>query len=325
MTTLDERVAALLLAEQAFAPATPGFVGCEIDLPVLRPTAPAGRAPRRHGFLTTSDPHTAVLSGPPSPGIEACLARMADDLATPLPFTVDPAGTGGIRVALEAGLDGGGPLGLPRRWRLAHTLAPVLAAAFANSPLRDGAPTGWRSTRQARHRDLPVVPTGGPDPRAAWAAYVLDTPAADGRSFRSGQRPGPAELDRHLAALRPPVAARGHLELDVADRQPGTGWRVVVAVTAVLLDDPRAAAAAEQATAGLAGEPRLWERAARDALTDSELAAAARACFLAAYASLARQGVSRELRDAVADFTERYVLRGRCPADDVLDRATAHP
>jgi hypothetical protein len=45
----------------------------------------------------------------------------------------------------------------------------------------------------------------------------------------------------------------------------------------------------------------------------------------AAYAALARQGAARDLRDAVAGFTERYVLRGRCPADDVLDRATARP
>jgi glutamate--cysteine ligase len=46
---------------------------------------------------------------------------------------------------------------------------------------------------------------------------------------------------------------------------------------------------------------------------------------MAAYAALARQGVSRELRDAVAEFTERYVHRGRCPADDILDNATARP
>ncbi|HWS38881.1 MAG TPA: glutamylcysteine synthetase, partial [Actinoplanes sp.] len=111
--------------------------------------------------------------------------------------------------------------------------------------------------------------------------------------------------------------------LDVADRQPGDGWRVPAAVAAVLLDDPRAADEAIEATERLAGEPALWERAARDALTDPVLAAAARDCFLAAYAALTRQGVSRELRDAVAEFTERYVYRNRCPADDVLDRATA--
>jgi glutamate--cysteine ligase len=108
----------------------------------------------------------------------------------------------------------------------------------------------------------------------------------------------------------------------VADRQPGGGWQVPIAVIAALIDDPVAAAEAEAATAGLSGE--LWERAARDGLSDPELGAAARECFVAAYAALARQGVARGVRDAAADFTERYVLRGRCPADDVLDRVAGH-
>ncbi|MEV4351806.1 glutamylcysteine synthetase, partial [Actinoplanes sp. NPDC049596] len=76
--------------------------------------------------------------------------------------------------------------------------------------------------------------------------------------------------------------------------------------------------AAAKATAGLAAEPGLWERAARDALSDPVLAAAAREVFVEAYAALARHGVDRDLRDEVAEFTERYVMRGRCPADDVL-------
>ena len=332
MTIMTEQAAALLLAEHAFAPATPGFVGAEVDLPLGSPglpdalfTALALRPTLRHGFLTARSARLAVVSGPPSPGLETCLARMADDLAGPLPLPgmagSDHVGIvpgdgdeGGVRVSLEAGLDGGGPLGLSRRWALAGTLAPVLAAAFANSPLRDGQPTGWRSTRQARHREHPVLPPIA-DPRAAWAAYVL---ASDG-PFRAAAQPRLGDLVRHVDALRPPVAARGHLEIDVADRQPGDGWRVVVAVTTALLDDPRAAAATEQITAPLAAEPRLWERAARDALTDPVLAAAARGCFVEAYGTLARHGASRDLRDTVAEFTERYVMRGRCPADDLLD------
>ena len=266
-------------------------------------------------------------------------------------------GPAGIRIGLEAGLDGGGLLGLPRRWALAHTLAPVLAAAFANSPLDRGRPSGWRSLRQAARRELATLPSaagpsrppaggipggpptpttggkpGGPptslaglDPRVSWTAYVMDAPVPGGRTLRqwarSANRPTAADLDRHLAALRPPVAARGHLELDFADRQPGAGWQVAVAVTTTLLDDPLAAAAAEAATEHFAYAKGVWLRAARDALTDPELAAAARECFLAAYAALARQGAARGLRDAVADFTERYVLRGRCPADDQLARA----
>jgi glutamate--cysteine ligase len=166
------------------------------------------------------------------------------------------------------------------------------------------------------------------DPRAAWTSYVLDAESHDGRSLRTRLHAGevtPGELDRHLAALTPPVAARGHLEIEVGDRQRGNGWRLPIAVAVTLLDDPRAAQEAAVATGALAGEPRLWERVARDALTDPVLAAAARECFLAAYAALARHGADRRLRDALAEYTERYVLRGRTPADDQLDLRSVRP
>jgi glutamate--cysteine ligase len=167
--TLTELAAELLITDQAFAPAAPGFVGTAVDLPGTVP----GRRHLRHGFLATRAPGVVTVSGPPSPGIAAAVARMADDLrvATVAADGGDP-GAAGVRVAVEAGLEGGGPHGLVDRWRLAHTLGPVLAAAFANAPGH-----GWRSVRQARHRDRPVVPAGGPDPWTAWAGAVLDAPA----------------------------------------------------------------------------------------------------------------------------------------------------
>lgn len=356
MISLTERAARLLLAGSAFTPSRPGFVGAAVDLLVSQPGLPASLAgslaaerPRlRHGFLTARSRRVAVVSGPPSPGIDAAIARLADDLPRPLPLLhshgvsvleeasddVDPArpgtsftaATAGVRVGLEAGLDEPGLLGLNRRWTLAHALAPVLAAAFANSPLRHGRPTGWRSSRQA----LRTLPRCTADPRADWSDHVLNARVAGtSRTFREwsgagpGARPLITDLTRHLETVRPPVAARRHLEIDVADRQPGTDWQVVVAVTAALLDDPHAAVQALAATEPLRTIPGLWARATRDALTDPALAAAARVCFVAAYESLTRQGVSRGVRDSVASFTERYVLRGRCPADDVLDRARA--
>jgi len=359
--SLTEPAAERLVADHALTPGLPGLTGVAVDLLLDGPGPPAAligsardRTPLRHGFLGARSPRIVVVSGPPSPGIDVCAARMAEDLPLSLAMlaghrvtvlqeaadAVDPTtatddayakATAGVRVALEAGVEGDGPYGLRRRWHLAHAIAPVLAAAFANAPLRNGRPTGWRSVRQALRRDLPAAPPGL-DPRRAWTALVLDAPVTGtGRTLRDWTRSGPgdgpttADLTGHLASLRPPVAARGHLELDVADRQPGHGWRVPLAVIAALLDDPQAATEAEAATQALAATPRLWERAARDALTDPALAAAARGCFVAAYAALARQGAARDLRDSVADFTERYVLRGRCPADDVLDRATARP
>ncbi|MEU4222085.1 glutamate-cysteine ligase family protein, partial [Actinoplanes sp. NPDC026623] len=176
MISLTEPAAERLVADQAFAPALPGFVGLAVDLLLDPPGPPAQRVPLRHGFLAAGSARVAVVSGPPSPGIDSSAARMAEDLrmvrrlAAPkeAPDAVEPA-TAGIRIGLEAGVDGAGPYGLGRRWHLAHAIAPVLAAAFANSPLRHGRPAGWRSVRQAARRDLPAAPPGD-DPRAAWAA-----------------------------------------------------------------------------------------------------------------------------------------------------------
>ncbi|WP_236718158.1 glutamate-cysteine ligase family protein [Actinoplanes sp. TFC3] len=347
MLTLTENKARTLLEDAAFAPARPGFVGVEVDLLLASPGLPAplvstlteGVSPLRHGYLAAHSARVAVVSGPPSPGLDVALIRMGEDLPLPLPLLAGHdlavlseaadespalAGTAGVRVSLETGLDEDGLLGLRRRWTLAHALAPVLAAAFANSPLRRGRPTGWRSTRQALRALNPVLG----DPRSDWADTVLDAPVAGTaitfRAWtRAADRPTCEDLMRHTATVRPPIAARGHLEIDVADRQPGAGWRVPAAVITALLDEPRAAVQALNATAALAGQHRLWERAAREGLSDPVLARAARLCFVAAYEGLTRQGISREVRDAVAAFTDRYVMRGRCPADDVLDRAAA--
>ncbi len=43
------------------------------------------------------------------------------------------------------------------------------------------------------------------------------------------------------------------------------------------------------------------------------------ACFAAAREALPRLGASDRVLDAVDEFTDRYVARGRCPADDLLD------
>jgi glutamate--cysteine ligase len=121
------------------------------------------------------------------------------------------------------------------------------------------------------------------------------------------------------------VAARGRLEIDVTDRLPGAGWQVAAAIVSTLVEDPQAATEALAATAESRATPYLWERAARDALTDPDLAAAARSLFLSAYGALARRGAPRPARDAVAAYLERFVLRGRCPADDPRPTRDPHP
>ncbi|MFI9214485.1 ergothioneine biosynthesis glutamate--cysteine ligase EgtA [Streptomyces werraensis] len=256
-----------------------------------------------------------------------------------------------VQVCVDAGHEEPGPLGHVRRWWMAHLLGAVLVAVFANSPVSAGRPTGWLSTRQLRWAQIGAGRAGAPpldaDPRGAWARHVLDAPVMcvrrddDGPwevpedlSFRHWTRrrapraPTHDDLDYHVTTLFPPVRPRGHLELRMMDAQPGEdGWTVPLAVTAALFDDPEAAETAyrtvkplAERTRGLAA-PRnpLWRDAARDGLADPELREAAAVCFAAALAALPRLGATTALVDRVAAFQDRYVARGRCPADDLLD------
>jgi ergothioneine biosynthesis glutamate--cysteine ligase EgtA len=264
--------------------------------------------------------------------------------------------TASVQVCVDAGDDSTGTSGYRWRWRLLHALGPVLVAAFANSPLWQGRPTGWKSTRQAIWARIdpgrtspppgadPVTTNGSDggaaaDPRSAWVDYALAAQvmcvrrtaeqswtAPPGLTFRDwlrggGERPATlGDLIYHLSTLFPPVRPQGHLEVRFIDAQPGDGWVVATAVVAALLDDPVAADTAMTAVAPL-WQADPWLRAARCGPADPAIAAASRCCFEAAAAGLRRLGASATVIGAVTDFSERYVAAGRCPADDRLDEA----
>ncbi|MEU6626196.1 ergothioneine biosynthesis glutamate--cysteine ligase EgtA [Streptomyces litmocidini] len=313
------------------------------DLAAVRAAlGPLGLTLSGYGVDPWHAPRGRVLHEPRYDAMEVALARTG------------PAGrammceSASVQVCLDAGLEEPGPLGYHRRWQLAHLLGAVLVAAFANSPVHGGRRTGWRSTRQALWAELDprraLAPPPDGEPRAEWAAHVLDTPVMcvraeegpwavpEGLTFREWLRTGlprPADADDlryHMTTLFPPVRPRGHLELRMMDAQPGAdGWMVPVAVTTAVFDDPEAAESvyravkplAERAGPGPAPRNPLWLAAARDGLADAELHAAARAVFSAALDALPRIGASEGVRRAVAAFHERYVIPGGCPADDL--------
>ncbi|MEU9376200.1 ergothioneine biosynthesis glutamate--cysteine ligase EgtA [Streptomyces sp. NPDC048255] len=331
--------------ELSSAPAA-GLTGCvdglQQDLTAVRAALRAqglilqglGADPRR--------PHRRLLNSPRYDAMETYFDRTG------------PAGrammrsTASVQVCVDAGQEEPGPLGHGRRWRMAHLLGAVLVAAFANSPAAEGPYAGWRSARQGIWNDLDqrrvLAPPLDAEPRSGWTRHALDTEvmcvrsAADGAwqvprglTFRSwlrtgGPRPPTAEdLEYHLTTLFPPVRPRGHLELRMIDAQPGEdGWLVPVAVVHALFDDQEAAESAYRVAKGLADaygagpSPRnpLYRSAARYGLADPELHAAAVAGFRAAAEALPRLGASTRVKDAVGAFADRYVLRGRCPADD---------
>jgi ergothioneine biosynthesis glutamate--cysteine ligase EgtA len=273
-------------------------------------------------------------------------------------------GTASVQVCVDAGDDSAGGSGYRARWRLLHAIGPVLVAAFANSPLRNGKPTGWRSSRQQvwAHMDpgRTRAPAENGDPRDAWATYALDAKlmcvrepgsadwtAPAGLTFREWLRGGSAtlrpptgeDLTYHLSTLFPPVRPQGHLELRMIDAQLGDGWIVPAAVVMALTSDARAAEAAMAAVEPVwaqfrdagdngagdhLGSMGPWLRAARFGPADPTISRASKQCFEAAGAALSRSGAPAPIRQAVADFTERYVVKDRCPADDQLEGVPVH-
>ncbi|WP_308259428.1 ergothioneine biosynthesis glutamate--cysteine ligase EgtA [Pseudonocardia sp. H11422] len=338
----------------------------------LDPSSPA--LPLPAGSTVTVEPGGQVeLASPPMPGLGALVPAAQSDadelhrlLAShgmrPQPRAADPirpprrvlelpryrameqsfdrigpygrtgmCSTAAVQVCLDAGE---GPA-IATRWNVLHALGPVLVAAFANSPVLHGRPTGWKSSRMATWLSLDPARTAPPasvngDPAAAWAARVVQSPLLCVRregtwsvpervTFADWVRgalptaPTTADLDYHVSTLFPPVRPRGHLEVRYIDGQSGREWALPTAVLVALLSDPvvidRVLEACEPAR-------DRWISAARHGLADRVLARAAATVFPLACAALPAAGAPPELVAALADVIERRVLRGRCPADD---------
>ncbi|MDQ1372759.1 MAG: glutamate--cysteine ligase, partial [Actinomycetota bacterium] len=118
------------------------------------------------------------------------------------------------------------------------------------------------------------------------------------------------DLSYHITTLFPPVRCRGWLELRMLDALPSPWWEVATAVTYAILADPAVA------KYSAAGSETLWLEAARDGLANPFLARAATRCFAAAIEYL-----DGDLAAAVEDYADRFVSRGRCPADDLGTRS----
>lgn len=221
---------------------------------------------------------------------------------------VSPAGVRmmNLTASLQLNIDfGSDPL---RSWERARALAPVLAAAFANSPTADGSvyrPIShrmliWAATDPTRTR--PVEP----DPNA-WTRYVLDArviPAATARTFRDWlSQPTPPtvdDLDRHITTLFPPVRPRGYLEFRMLDALPSLGRQAAIATVWVLMTNDDIGESAS-ATACALDDP--WRLVHNEGTANADLNAAV-THVLAASAKAVKPGDLR-LADAVTAWMDR--------------------
>lgn len=153
------------------------------------------------------------------------------------------------------------------KMRLSLLLSPILYALFANSPLRDGRPSGFLSTRGDIWANTDAQRTGllpqlfSEDAGYAdFVAYALEVPMyfirRDGRfldftqrpvSFRrylqqgwSGQRATLADWDLHLSTIFTEVRVRPQIELRSADSLPPRYTLAVAALVKGLLYDDEA-------------------------------------------------------------------------------------
>lgn len=241
--------------------------------------------------------------------------------------------TAAVQVCLDAG-DGDA---LVRRWTALHALGPVLLAAFANSPRLHGRRTGWKSSRMAAWLAVDPARTAPPraadlaEPAAGWARRVLNTPllclrraegswsVPPGVSFADWiagailPAPTTEDLDYHVSTLFPPVRAHGHVEVRYVDAQPGRDWALPVAVVAALMAEPVVTDRVLEVCEPTASR---WESGARHGLADRVLARAAIRVFDLACSRMPEVAAPPWVVDRLGEYVERYVLRGRCPADD---------
>ncbi|MFJ4652613.1 ergothioneine biosynthesis glutamate--cysteine ligase EgtA [Nocardia sp. NPDC088792] len=241
--------------------------------------------------------------------------------------------TAATQVSVDAGNDRGE---IATRWRALYAAGPALVAAFACSPVLQGAPPGtWASQRMRAWLRLDHLRTRPPvhdwaDPIAGYARWALDVPllcvrsdgsdwtAPAGATFADwlcgaldgelDRRPDRADLDYHLTTLFPPVRAAGYLEVRYIDAQPEADWAVPVHAVDALMSTPATVAEVSTLAAGTAGR---WSEAAYHGLADSELRSTATDLLELAAARAATPGAARQLAAAA----ERC-RSGRTPLDD---------
>jgi glutamate--cysteine ligase len=261
-------------------------------------------------------------------------------------FAANDSGAAGAAMmtstaSVQVNLDAGPQAGWAARVRLAHSLGPTMIAIAANSPILGGEFSGWRSSRQRVWGQLdsarcgPILGASDDEPASDWARYALRAPVmlvnnpgaapvmnhvpfadwADGVALLGGRRPTESDLDYHLTTLFPPVRPRQWLEIRYLDSMPDLVWPAVVFMLTTLLDDPKAADTAAEATESVA---TAWDTAARVGLDDRRLFAAANRCVQAA-----ADRAPAELTESM-DRLLRTVERGGCPGDDFSDRVVKH-
>lgn len=197
---------------------------------------------------------------------------------------------------VQVNLDYADEADMVRKFRTSLALQPVATALFANSPFKDGRPSGLKSTRAHVWSDTDPDRCGVPEivfdsafGYDAWVDYICDVPMyflhrgdeyidVSGKSFTDyldgrldgfdGQYPTIEDFEDHITTAFPEVRLKGYLEMRGADSGL---WNNICALPALwvgLLYDENAldeaASLVQAVTAADVAEARM--SAARDGL-----------------------------------------------------------
>ena len=239
---------------------------------------------------------------------------------------------------LQVNLDFSDEADCMRKLRLAQFLAPLLYGLFANSPLLDGKPSGFLSTRGEIWSRTDPDRTGllpfldKPDAGFIdYVEYALDVPmyfiVREGqyldlthKRFRfrdflekghTGQRATMADWDLHLSTLFPEVRLRPQIEVRCADSLPPHLVLTVAALLkGIMYDQESFQAAWDECRMDSLDEIRdscrkAWRLGLRTPWKDGTLQELARTCL-----NLARDGLDRQQAQRDHERSESCFLDG---------------
>jgi glutamate--cysteine ligase len=256
---------------------------------------------------------------------------------------------------VQVNLDFSSEADMVKKMRVSLALQPVATALFANSPVLEGKPNGYKSYRSEiwRHTDpdrtgmLPFVFEDGFG-FERYVDYALDVPMyfvyrdgvyhdVSGESFRKflegklpelpGVKPTMKDWSDHLTTIFPEVRLKNYLEMRGADSGP---WRRLCALPAMwtgLLYDEGSLDAAWDLVKHWSAEDR---QNLRDAVPGEALAAKVRGRVVrdlardilgysrAGLSARGRKGCKGRDESSFLDVLDEIVERGLTPADDLL-------
>jgi glutamate--cysteine ligase len=183
---------------------------------------------------------------------------------------------------VQVNLDYADEVDMRRKFRTSLALQPLATALFANSPFRDGKPSGLLSTRAEAWTDTDNARCGVPacvfDPTFGyeqWIDYILNVPMyflhrgenyidLAGHSFRDylasrlagfeGMPPNMADFEDHITTAFPEVRLKQFIEMRGADSGPWANICALPALWVGILYDDEALAEAEALSANITAD-----------------------------------------------------------------------